>query len=48
MITYSYVCKARFNMETYPVIAMACKLPTFNMILMSIDKKLRTEQEQQW
>lgn len=43
MPTYQYMTKARFNEETYQVIALFRKQYSFKAILLSIDKTLRKE-----
>jgi len=40
--------KARFNEETYQVIALFKKQSTFKAILLSIDKTLKKEKEDEW
>lgn len=48
MHTYQYMTKARFNEETYQVIALFRKQYSFKAILLSIDKTLRKEKEDEW
>jgi len=48
MTTCNYVTKARYNMETFPIMAKIMHLPTFKVILMSIDKKLKIEENNKW
>lgn len=48
MQTYQYMTKARFNEETYQVIALIKKQPNFKAILLSIDKTLKKEKEDEW
>jgi len=48
MHTYQYMTKARFNEETYQVIALFRNQSAFKAILLSIDKTLKKEKEDEW